>query len=313
MYHTDTGADDCGSDDGNSDFPYTTSSIQEFGFNPDTGKIYDPALTHDLMSYCPPNSKLGWISPFTWNKMFNNLSGSASAAPFGLVQGTELSEALAVSVTIDNPAIDGDQGGSLGQLFHHDEGAATILPPPGEYSIELRNGSQVILSQPFAVNFESEYSAHDDPPGDPSPLAEVDVSFIMDWDGATTSIALVHGGETLDEVAISANAPVVNITDPAAPESWEAGTTQTIAWTASDLDGDALSYSVYYSHDGSEWHILEAGLSETSYQVDVDSLAGGAATHFRVVATDGVNIGQDESAAVTVPNKPPFPIQPGGV
>ena len=43
VYHTNTGSDDCGSDDGNSDFPYTTSSIQEFGFNPDTGKIYDPA------------------------------------------------------------------------------------------------------------------------------------------------------------------------------------------------------------------------------------------------------------------------------
>jgi hypothetical protein len=73
VFHTDT-ADACGSNDGNSDFPYGSSSIQEFGFNPITGKIYNPATTHDLMSYCPSGgSKLGWIAPFTWTKMFNKL------------------------------------------------------------------------------------------------------------------------------------------------------------------------------------------------------------------------------------------------
>ena len=181
-----------------------------------------------------------------------------------------------------------------------------ILPPAGDYAIELRNGADVLVSQPFAVSFQSEYSGHDEP-GDPSPLTEADVSFIMAWADGTTSVALVHGDETLDEVAVSDNAPTVNITDPAAPESWGAGTTQTVAWTGSDTDGDPLSYSVYYSHDGSEWHILAAGLTGTTYEVDVDSLAGGDATHFRVVATDGINVGQDESAAVAVPNKPPFP------
>ena len=79
VLHTNTG-DSCGSSDGNADFPYASSSIQEFGFNPITGKIYDPATTHDLMSYCPSGgSKQGWISPFTWNKMFNKLSASALA------------------------------------------------------------------------------------------------------------------------------------------------------------------------------------------------------------------------------------------
>ena len=39
---------------------------------------------------------------------------------------------------------------------------------------------------------------------------------------------------------------------------------------------------------------------------DVDSIAGGDNAHFRVVATDGVNIGFDESAAVDVPNKAPM-------
>ena len=76
VLHTNT-ADACGSNDNNSTFPYSSSSIQEFGFNPITGKVYNPANTHDLMSYCPSGgSKQGWVSPFTWSRMFNNIASS---------------------------------------------------------------------------------------------------------------------------------------------------------------------------------------------------------------------------------------------
>ena len=80
VLHTDT-ADACGSNDDNSTFPYASSSIQEFGYNPVTGKIYSPSSTHDLMSYCPAGgSKEGWISPFTWNTMYNKFT-PASQSP----------------------------------------------------------------------------------------------------------------------------------------------------------------------------------------------------------------------------------------
>ncbi|HSP54901.1 MAG TPA: dockerin type I domain-containing protein [Dehalococcoidia bacterium] len=305
VYHTNT-SDACGSNDGNSDFPYGNSSIQEFGFNPDTGKVYDPSLTHDLMSYCPSGgSKQGWISPFTWNKMFGDLSGNASTQSAATAAGAGLGEGLAVNAMIDNPDIDGDQGGSLGTLFHHDVAVPTILPPTGDYAIELRNSSEVLASQPFEVNFESEYSAHDGP-GDPSPLAHVDVSFIMAWNSATTSVALVHNGKTLDEVHVSAHAPQVDVTSPAQPEQWTAGSTHTLSWTAGDADGDPLTYSVFYSNDGTKFEALAAGLTTTSYPVDVDSIAGGGSAKLRVVASDGINTGFGDSAAVSVPNKAPM-------
>ena len=56
------------------------------------------------MSYCPSGgSKQGWISPFTWNKMFNNLSASAlatAAAPTATYSST-----LVIDATIGNPAL----------------------------------------------------------------------------------------------------------------------------------------------------------------------------------------------------------------
>ncbi len=312
VYHTDTGADDCGSNDSNSDFPYSTSSIQEFGYNPITGKIYNPANTHDLMSYCPSGgSKEGWISPFTWNRMFNNFSPTAlnaAAAANQTASTAQIAESLVVNATLFNPAIT-QGGGKLGELHRFN---TVIYPPsPGDYAVELRNGATVLYSQTFTVSFTSEYSAHpgDDPPGDPTPSSQADVSFVMPWVNGATSAVLLQGSQVLDTRLVSANAPQVLIISPTQVVTWTSGT-YTVTWTASDADGDPLSYSVLYSHDaGASWELLANALTNQSFGVDADALAGGSDARIRVVASDGVNVGYDETdAAIVVPNKAPYAI-----
>jgi len=309
VLHTNT-ADSCGSSDGNADFPYSSSSIQEFGFNPITGKIYDPATTHDLMSYCPSGgSKQGWISPFTWNKMFNNLSASAlstAAAPTASYSST-----LVINATIGNPAL-GPESGHFGDLHKVDSDAPLTAMPAGAYSVELRNGATVLGSQTFSVSFESEYGAGNPllrfkAAGAGTPTPQASVAFVMPWAEGTTSIVLLHGATVLESRAVSAGAPSVLITSPSAPVSWAAGTTQTLTWTGADPDGDALHYSVFYSNDGSEWELLESGITGSSFDLNVDALAGGANVRFRVVATDGVNVGFDETnVPISVPDKLPI-------
>jgi len=309
ILHTNTG-DSCGSSDSNADFPYSSSSIQEFGFNPITGKIYDPASTHDLMSYCPSGgSKQGWISPFTWTKMFNNLSTSAlatAAAPTASVTST-----LVINATIGNPAL-GPENGYFGDLHKIDSDAPLTAVTAGAYSVELRNGATVLASQSFNASFESEYGAGNpllrfNTAGAGTPTPQATVAFVMPWAAGTTSIVLLHGTTVLENRAVSAGAPSVLITSPNAPVSWPAGSTQTLNWTGADPDGDALHYSVFYSNDGSKWELLESGISGTSFALNVDALAGGANVHFRVVATDGVNIGFDETnAPISVPDKLPI-------
>ena len=136
-------------------FPYSTSSIQEFGFNPITGKIYNPAQTHDLMSYCPGGgSRQGWISPFTWNKMFNGLAttalNAAAASPdqpnVGILYETAASQSLMVSATIFNPDLSPQGGGKLGDLVRADGGLAYDVPQ-GEYAFELRKAAQCWLKR----------------------------------------------------------------------------------------------------------------------------------------------------------------------
>jgi uncharacterized repeat protein (TIGR01451 family) len=306
VLHTNT-SDSCGSSDDNADFPYASSSIQEFGFNPITGKIYDPASTHDLMSYCPSGgSKQGWISPFTWNKMYNKLAPTAlaaAAAPTATYTST-----LVFNATISNGT---PTTGQLGELHKVDAAAPLDLVPSGAYSVELRNGATTLISQTFNVSFESEYGAGNpllrfNAAGAGTPTPQAGVSFLMPWVEGTTSIVLLHGATVLDSRAVSAGAPSVLITSPSAPVSWPAGSTQTLSWSGADPDGGALTYSVFYSNDGGEWELLESGLTGTSLAVNVDALAGGANTRFRVVANDGVNVGFDETnAPISVPDKLP--------
>ena len=275
VFHTNT-ADSCGSQDGNTNFPYSTSSIQEFGFNPITGKIYNPAQTQDLMSYCPAGgTRQGWISPFTWTKMFNGLAttalNAAAASPeqpnVGILYETAALQSLMVSATIYNPDVSVQKGGKLGDLVRVDGGLAYDVPQ-GEYAFDLRAGTTVLAQKNFAISFRSEYAGHsgtpaegtalgEPPPFPPEPSPQADVTFIMPWVAGADTVALVQNGQVLDQRRISANAPTVKITSPTGAATWPAGSTQTITWTGNDADGDALTYSLLYSNDGgANWVIL---------------------------------------------------------
>ena len=320
--HTNT-ADACGSNDNTSTFPYSSSSIQEFGFNPATGKVYDPSSTHDIMSYCPSGgSKQGWMSPFTWQAVFNKFNPSAFNAQSE--QADEASNAatetaapvLIINATLNNPDLVPDSG-TLDDLFKVDTDTELITPAPGDYSVQLRGVTNTVLAtHPFTLTFKSEYSGHDGPhPGDESPRPTASTVMVVPWVEGTTSVVLLHNGNVLNTKAVSANAPVVQITSPNAAANWPAGSTQTLTWTGSDADGDALHYSVFYSHNGTDWALMATGLTTTTFDVPVDSLAGSTNAAFRVVATDGVLTGDDATNfPITVPNQPPTPaiLNPNG-
>ena len=328
IFHTNT-SDACGSNDTNSNFPYSNSSIQAFGFNTLTGKIYHPSLTQDLMSYCPSGgSKLGWISPFTWGKMYPNLSLAAipsqpvygpflgNAVPTGYLIPAASSQSLVVEVTLNNPGGGTTHSGHFNTLSR----IPAVGPAPaiitGTYSIEEQDGGgNVLFSQSFQVDFTSEYKPMGGvlppppfPPGD-TPLQ--DASFIVPFIDGTRNVLLFYNGsnkELLDTRAVPQNAPQVAITSPTSPVDWPANSTQKLSWTGFSLDNLALTYSVFYSNDGGTgWVILDSDLVTTTYHVNVDAMAGGSDVRFRVLASDGINTGFDETPAnITIPNHPPM-------
>jgi hypothetical protein len=113
-------------------------------------------------------------------------------------------------------------------------------------------------------------------------------------------VEIRYGGAVVASRSASANAPGVNLTAPADGTSLPAGPFQ-VEWTGSDADGDALEYSLLYSHDGgTNWETLATGLTGDSVGLNTDQLPGGSVL-LKVVVSDGFLSGQDTSGAITVP------------
>ena len=115
MRHVGIPKDPCGSEDSGTDWPYSNQRIQEFGYDPDTGKIYNPASSGDIMSYCYGPGSNAWISPFHWNQQFTKegSSGSFNVSQAG-VTAASASDVLGIVATLDNPDVAGGPGDSLG-------------------------------------------------------------------------------------------------------------------------------------------------------------------------------------------------------
>ena len=82
----------------------------------------------------------------------------------------------------------------------------------------------------------------------------------------------------------------------------------TLTWTASDADGDPLTFDIPYSRDnGVTFQPIAAGLATTSTQIDTAQLGGSGTARLRVIASDGANTGFGDSATFVMANHPPQP------
>ncbi|MCJ7832276.1 MAG: thrombospondin type 3 repeat-containing protein, partial [Actinobacteria bacterium] len=115
-------------------------------------------------------------------------------------------------------------------------------------------------------------------------------------------IAFLQGETEMARFALSRRAPTVEIVEPAPGASWAAEGMATVVWEASDPDrNDALVYRVEASPDGSRWHVLASGLTETQATIDLSTIPGGGeGWSLRVQASDGFNEGADVVSPITI-------------
>jgi len=107
----------------------------------------------------------------------------------------------------------------------------------------------------------------------------------------------LHGPDgKVDEIRLSASAPTVRITSPAAGATVDpADDKLTVRWSGSDPDGDPLVYSVLYSPDGGEtWRREGAEVAGSEFTIDV--IGRPAKPMVKVLATDGARSGEAEVA-----------------
>jgi hypothetical protein len=103
-------------------------------------------------------------------------------------------------------------------------------------------------------------------------------------------------GNILGQRTVSSHAPEVEVLDPNGGEYISAESPYTICWSAVDQDEDMMKYSLSFSPDGGQgWIPIVSEIEDTCYQWDTSRLDNGYYYLVKVIATDGLNTGEDSS------------------
>jgi len=246
-----------------------------------------------------------WVRPATWEAIYDALDPAtftvAAAASSPQNGGAPLGAQTGGTLLYVSGLIHPDGTGELFPAVELPVGAsATPSDPKGTHRISFVSAQGQVLGfllfTPSALVPETEG-------GQGAAVFDLTVDML---DG-TARLALeeVATAAVLDSLTFSANAPSVQVQFPNGGETLAGA--QTFSWQASDLDGDALTFTVLYSADGgATWEVLATGTTHTSLQVDTDGIPGSGSALLRVLASDGLRTGSDTSdSTFVVPNKPP--------
>lgn len=266
---------------------YPSASIGEVGVRLTGGglQVFDPASTHDIMSYCAPQ----WVSPYTYWNLGNfgawEYYGSAAASRADVRQVIAVGEVLGEGTIEVDPLW-------VRTMPERSSGAGS-----GSYRIEVQDASGTVLA---SRAFEPDH--HEGDNTDAGLFAET-----LSYPQGATRVVFSHGGAVLKTVTASAHPPTVTVTYPAGGEVWAASGAYTVTWQRSDADGDPLLSNLLFSRDdGVTWEAVDVDIAGTRYVLNAATLTGGEQVRFRVEVSDGLNTAQATSGPVQVPNKGPL-------
>jgi hypothetical protein len=239
-----------------------------------------------MMTYCPGQ----WISDYTYEAIYNQMVSEEGTLRPQAVQGVERLVVIGKIVTTTNTV-------TLNTFYrvpNADDWAGRDLS--GTYHIKLLDVSNAVLAD---YNFSPRGTPELDDPTQ-------DINEMVPWITGTQKIVIASATQHLITRTVSANAPIVTVQAPAGGITLT-GSSVIVSWSASDLDGDPLTFSLDYSKDGgTTWLPLSGQIPSTTIIIDLTLLPGGAQGKFRVWASDGVNTAFDETdGTFVVPQKAP--------
>jgi hypothetical protein len=294
-------------------YPYSKAELGDFGWDPQGasgGKVQSlpggwvvPQTSRDVMSYCQDE----WISEYTYRGIFDYRD-------YGATSGSKIGQGMISRVTANEDTWQYLYvSGYLSKTLTLDPWSILEAPSgyfshagEGDYTVRLTDASRKTL---FERYFNMQTSM-------PSFLSEAPISSevtpsysfyeILPWNTAATHVEIWEGNSLLVERELSANAPEVTLLNPLGGETWGADGETTIAWNASDADGDPLWFDAAFSSDGGEsWQVIATRLQSNNLQVSGDQFPGTSSAQVRIYASDGLHTSQATSANFNIEDKGP--------
>ena len=270
-------------------------AIGDVGFDPQT-KIIKPSRNNDFLERCISP----WVSPKTYTALFD--TNLRPKLPAQKSDGNSMSSLLRLgsppgkrqSQPAEYLTLSGASGqnGSDPRLDPVYRLQSSIAPLPltdvGEWCLELAGDGGLLSRHCIDEDLDGgEFVAK------------------VPYLAGTQQISLTQMGQEVVTRAASANAPSLQITSPTAGATQDASAPLTIAWMASDADGDGLVFAVLQSADGGEsWFPLTFDLTDAQFTFDGARIQGGDDVFFRVLASDGFHTSEQVVGPVTVTQRP---------
>ena len=255
----------------------TATPIGEGGFDVIRREVIDSGAWNFMNNRMTSDT---WVSRDTYLHLYNALSPTRIA-----------SRELTSDFVLVSGAIDQQGDATLHPIYRLAGTTVSSQFSGGEYALEFRDSAGIVLA---SYSFTPDFGIR----GIEEPVGQAAFSFIVPFPSGTAAVAILRGGtlqsrQVLAQQTVSEHVPSVTVLQPNGGEML-AGTVS-VQWNGTDVDGDHLTYSILYSHDGSPWHLIAQGIDSTSFNWDTTSVPGGDQCHVRVLATDGVNTNSDQS------------------
>jgi Metallo-peptidase family M12B Reprolysin-like len=250
--------------------------------------LIKPASLKDIM-YAGLLTPEAWVSPNNYNFFFNSFHFDPGPKALAQVPGP-----LFVAGVLDRAA----GAVSLTDLFELPVGRPSEPDLGGTADLVVRafSGGALVAELPLAARGTGDSCADS-----PAAITRSGFFAILDLHGATVdrlaiSPAPGKSGATL-ELQRSPAAPVVSFVSPSGPG---VDGHVHVEWQASDADGDALTYYLRYTPDGSRWIPILTSTQQSSIDVDLTQLPRLLAGQgrFEVYATDGLNTTRAQTGAL---------------
>lgn len=163
----------------------------------------------------------------------------------------------------------------------------------GNYTIELQDINNEVVGD---INFGPPLLADLNWGKDINTTA---FDFAIEYNPNIHKIIGKYAGNTKVERSISSIAPSVTISYPKEGDVWT--DTNSIQWSVTDSDSNNLSYSLFYTFDnGTDWYPIALDVADTNYTWNVNEVDPKDNYKIKVIATDGVLTGDNNSGTFTI-------------
>ena len=294
-----------------------TDSKRYYGLNVERLEVYGPTWA-DMMTYC---NNL-WISDFHYRRIRDYMLNPPAAAGGQAADAAAQAALEAVERVLVTGRVDLATGATgLDPMLRVPDAEDLVPRNPGEYSLVLADSSGAWLAEyPFSLRVQDHPEqvpvAACASPSQGAAATDAETGYIFElvpWHPSAASVSIWFADHELATRSVSAHAPEVTVTHPNGGEmlggSFEA------RWNAGDADDDHLTFTLLYSRDAGEtWQTVATGIGGGAYDVDAHLLGGSTEAMVKVLASDGVNTGADQSDGpfVLQDNQPKVSIlQPG--